>query len=294
MSDLTQEENYDQHTSDKVYDQNQTISDKVVVSSSSSRDEESADLSDTNDKVVSIVSVVSVAPLVSEQKSPNESTCSGSSVQSTQSGQSGQSSSAKSTTHSVQQNTNRAVSKSNINESVPETVSTTASTTASKQAVLISEVDQQLADNFAVLSYMDVQINLRLLADIKEGEKLMMADNHCITVDQRYVQAVRRYWTADSREKTLRFINHLIIAAKNYCDDSVANIKTATVKQIQQDNLERLINIQSLLRSATTGLGRMATTYADDKRNLATIETFKADIAVLCDQDLKRAISNNK
>jgi len=155
-------------------------------------------------------------------------------------------------------------------------------------ADLESNVDG-VPDNFALLSYQEVQINLRLLADVKEGEKLMVVDGRHITVDQRYAQSLRRYWTSDSRGRTLRFINHLIIAAKKYCDDAV---KKVIADDKKQDNLEKLINIQSLLRSSTTGLGRMAATYSDDKQNLATIETYKSTITVFCDQDLKRAIND--
>lgn len=147
------------------------------------------------------------------------------------------------------------------------------------------------ADNFAELSYMDVQINLRLLADVKEGEKLMVLDETYITVDQRYGQLVRRYWSCDSRERTLRFINHLINAAKRYCKEAVDKVKK---RENKQDNLEKLINIQSLLKSSMTGLSRMATTYAQDKKNSATIETYKSNITVFCDQDLKRAIDDGK
>jgi hypothetical protein len=185
---------------------------------------------------------------------------------------------------------NNVVNSNDISHSV-QTLSTNVFTTLETDQPTSSD---QESDKFADLSYMDVQINLRLLSDIKEGEKLMVVDGRCITVDQRYVQMVRRYWTSDSRERTLRFINHLIIAAKKYCDEAVEKVKVCKNNQIKQDNLEKLINIQSLLRSSTTGLGRMATTYADDKRNLATINTFCSTISVFCDQDLKRAICDNK
>lgn len=171
---------------------------------------------------------------------------------------------------------------------------TSTSVQSTSTNVVSKEIDQEIGsdsesfcDNFASLSYMDVQINLRLLSDVKEGEKLMVIDGKCITVDQRYIQSFRRYWTADSRERTLRFINHLIDTAKQYCNNAVLKIKSEENRQI---NLEKLINIQSLLRSASTGLGRMATTYAEDKRNLATIETYKSTITVFCDQDLKRTM----
>lgn len=157
-------------------------------------------------------------------------------------------------------------------------------------SVPVTEMPKQeeiATEKFAVLSYMEVQINLRFLGDLKEGEKVMIDQGRFMQVDQRYAQAARRWWTSDSRVRSLRFISHLIESAKKYCGEAVEKIQRAESKQ---DNLEKLINIQSLLRNALTGLGRMITTYGDDKLNLATIETFRSTITVFCDQDLKKAI----
>jgi hypothetical protein len=147
----------------------------------------------------------------------------------------------------------------------------------------------EVIEKYADLSYMEVQINLRFLGDLKEGEKVMVSCNKFMEVDQRYAQSIRRWWSSDSRAKTLSFITHLIESAKKYCAEAVEKVNHNEQKQI---NLEKLINIQKLLGNALTGLGRMVTTYSDDKLNLATIETFRSTITVFCDQDLKRAIAN--
>ena len=152
----------------------------------------------------------------------------------------------------------------------------------------LSQSDDHVVEKFAPLTYMEVQINLRFLGDLKEGEKVMVSDSKFMQVDQRYGQSVRRWWSSDSRVRTLNFIAHLIESAKKYCTEAVEKIKNSDEKQI---NLEKLINVQKLLGNALTGLGRMVTTYGDDKLNLATIETFKSTITVFCDQDLKRAIA---
>jgi hypothetical protein len=142
---------------------------------------------------------------------------------------------------------------------------------------------------FKDLSYIDVQINLRLLSDIKEGEKIMILDGRFMQVDNRYAQSFRRYISSDSRLRTLNFIEHVIIWAKKYCGDAVEKIYSNVDRKY---NLEMLISLQSLLKSSLTGLSRISTTYANDKHNLATIETFKSTIVTFCDQDLKKAIGN--
>ena len=85
-------------------------------------------------------------------------------------------------------------------------------------------VETKKNTEFNDLSYEDVQINLRLLVDLKEGEKLMVTDGRYIQVDRRYVQGFRRYITSDSRSKSLNFINHVIYWSKKYCNDAVENI----------------------------------------------------------------------
>jgi hypothetical protein len=146
-------------------------------------------------------------------------------------------------------------------------------------------------EQFADLTYAAVQVNLRILGDLKEGEKIMITDNKIyMQVDDRYMQSIRRHCSADSRIRTLKFIAHVIDSAKNYCNDAVQKIHCDEQKQI---NLQMLINIQSLLGNALTGLSRLATTYGNDKLNLAMIDTYKSTITVFCDQDLKRAISND-
>ena len=154
-----------------------------------------------------------------------------------------------------------------------------------------SNPDKSNPDNFEDLTYSEVQINLRLLSDVKEGEKLMITDGRFMQVDNRFVQTARRWLSSDSRARTLRFIDHLIQSAKKYCSDAVDKVQKNEQKQI---NLEKLINIQSLLKNALTGLGRMVSTYSEDKLNLAIIETYRSTITVFCDQDLKRAIADHK
>lgn len=150
-------------------------------------------------------------------------------------------------------------------------------------------IDDKKNSEFNDLSYEDVQINLRLLGDLKEGEKLMVTDDRYIQVDQRYIQGLRRYITSDSRSKSLSFINHIIYWSKKYCSVAVDAINS---NRDTQDNMASLINIQKLLGGAQTGLGRLLITYGDDKHNKATIETFISTISTFCDQDLKRAISS--
>jgi hypothetical protein len=141
-------------------------------------------------------------------------------------------------------------------------------------------------EDFKDLSYSDVQINLRVIQDLKEGERIMIVGGKCVQVDQRYGQSIRRYFTSDSRVRALDFIEHIIEWSKKYCKEAVAKI---SVNDDRQGNLNKLINIQSLLTSSLTGMGRFASTYSDDKLTSARIETFRSTIQTFCDEDLKKA-----
>lgn len=188
-------------------------------------------------------------------------------------------------------NKEKAVETVSDNTDNEEELSSTEKKTSKKVKINAKKIDNPDEECFKNLTYEQVQINLRFLADLKEGEKVMITDGRFMTVDQRYAQSVRRYLTSDSRTRTLNFISHVITCTKNYCCSAVDSISKNQRRQI---NLEKLINIQSLLRNAKTGLGRLSATYSDDKLNLATIETFKSEIETFCDQDLKRAIDADK
>lgn len=168
-----------------------------------------------------------------------------------------------------------------------EVVVNTIQTASNKSEM--SESDDFPPEEFPKLSYIDVEVNLRLLTDVKEGEKIMISENkRTMLIDQRYVQPFRRYWSSDSRQRTLTFIHHVINNAKNYCNEAVGSIRN---NYEREDNMRKLIKLQGLLRTAAAGLGRLQITYGYDKQNKATIDTFIDTVQVFCDQDLKKAIN---
>jgi hypothetical protein len=77
--------------------------------------------------------------------------------------------------------------------------------------------DEVNTDDFVDLDFVDVQINLQFLSVLKENEKIMILDNKHMQVDKR--QSIMRYLYSDSRQKTMRFINHVVECAKKYCKD---------------------------------------------------------------------------
>lgn len=144
-------------------------------------------------------------------------------------------------------------------------------------------------DKFDDLSYTDVQINLRLLSDLKEGERIMIVDNKFIQVDKRYFQSVIRTFTSDSRSRTLKFFEHIIDWSKKYCTEYVKNINMNVDKQV---NIDRLKTLHTLLSESSKGMGLLEKTYGDDILTQAYLKTLRETIQVFCSEDFKKVISD--
>ncbi len=139
------------------------------------------------------------------------------------------------------------------------------------------------------MSFDDIQVNLRLLCDIKENEKIML-NNKFMMVDQRMLQSVRRYFTSDSRTKTINFIEYTINEAICFCKQIIYPDEYSDKFNLTNDNLEKLMQLQLLLKGTLIGLNRLAITYGNDKLSRAKLETIQANIRTFDELHLKRCI----
>jgi len=140
------------------------------------------------------------------------------------------------------------------------------------------------------INVQDIQINLRLLGDVKENEKLMVSENKYLMVDGRPLQLIQRWWSDDSRSRTIEFINQLIGCTKEYCESIVLKIEE---NQHNKENFEELLRFQGLLNSSIIGINRLTVTYGNDKLSRAKLETIISKIRTFCDMDLKKAVKLN-
>ncbi len=153
----------------------------------------------------------------------------------------------------------------------------------------MNKSEDNIVDDFPKLSYDDVQTNLRLLCDLKENEKLMISyDNKYLAIDGRYLQCVRRYFTLDSRERTIKYIEYVIDETKTHC---LAIIENATLKGTNSKEFyECLLHLHTLLNGTLTGLGRLSITYSGDKLSVARLETIQTNIRTFCEYYLKKPL----
>jgi len=143
----------------------------------------------------------------------------------------------------------------------------------------INKIDELKQDDFVDLDFVDVQINLQFLSVLKENEKIMILDNKHMQVDKR--QSIMRYLYSDSRQKTMRFINHVVECAKKYCKEE----KEKTFR-----NADKLTQIKKLLENSLDGLRNLLTTYKTDKNVCSIIKIYETNIDTFCKTELAKIL----
>jgi hypothetical protein len=157
----------------------------------------------------------------------------------------------------------------------------------------VGDDDSDDGEEFDALTYDEIQINLRLMGDLVQDEKIhISSDRKTMVVDNRYdLMGARRAWSGDSRTKTLRFIKHVYAQTEALCNDIVDKVKS---NSSPKENTEKLINLYGLIQASAKGLDRLNMTYATDKLCSAKIATIKKGYETYCDQTLKKTIDGFK
>ena len=170
-----------------------------------------------------------------------------------------------------------------VSNSLPIYVSASANS-VTPVSVAVENIEHKKNADFKDLSYSDVQINLRLLSNLNEGDQLMILDGTYIQVDDRYFfSGLRRAYSSDSRKRSLDFIEHVITWAQKHCLDAVDKIKRG---EEEQNNKNKLKNIQFLLTTALSGMDRFANTYKEDRLTESYIDTLRKNMLDFLAQEL--------
>jgi hypothetical protein len=149
--------------------------------------------------------------------------------------------------------------------------------------------DDDDGNDFPPLDYEKIQVNLGLLGDLDQDEKLHISlDGTRMYVDGRFFNTARRWYSGDSRTKTLRFIKHLYCETEKLCESIVDHVKA---NDYPKENTEKLMNLYGLIQGSSRGLDRLNITYADDKWCLSEIRTIKKGYEAYCDRTLKETIN---
>ena len=114
----------------------------------------------------------------------------------------------------------------------------------------------------------DVILNLKMISKIKQNNKLVII-NKTLHVDQRLLQPVFRWYTADNRYDTVNFITSVI----NHALDNALHIKHP-VFDVEKMKEELLSTIQ--------GLENLSATYKLDNLIVSKIDILIDKINKIC------------
>lgn len=107
------------------------------------------------------------------------------------------------------------------------------------------------SNEFDILNYDDIILNLKILSKIKEKEKLIIS-NKLFNIDKRYAQSVVRYLTDDNRQDMLKHLNLILLHSFKILDD--VNFDKTKISSLIND-----------LKKSISGLSCLKFTYKDDE-----------------------------
>ena len=111
-------------------------------------------------------------------------------------------------------------------------------------------------------------LNLKMISKIKQNDKLIIV-NKILHVDNRILQPVFRWYSADNRYDTINFITDIInegIEFSRTLEHPIFNVNT----------------IKEELMNATNGLDNLSATYKLDNLVIAKIDILKEKINKSC------------
>ena len=112
-----------------------------------------------------------------------------------------------------------------------------------------SNVDIE-SNEFDILNYDDVVLNLKILSKIKEKEKLIIS-NKLFNIDKRYCQGIVRFMTDDNRQDMLKHLNLILLHSFKILEDN----------SFEQEKITLIED----LKKAISGLSCLKFTYKDDE-----------------------------
>ena len=142
-------------------------------------------------------------------------------------------------------------------------------------------------------TYDDILINLKLIGQLKEDEKLRIYNNS-IDIDNRYAQSIMRLLYGDSRDATVEFISGLVMASKMQSHKLLDQIDPSDSTTDNKDLKHKLNNLTSDLTSCLNGLDKLKITYRNDHVFRSKIEVIADRIRVIIENNMNRKISSDQ
>ena len=123
-------------------------------------------------------------------------------------------------------------------------------------------------DKLDLLTIDELILNLKLISKIKHNDKMIVIDK-VIQTDQRLLQPIRRWWTSDTREDTVNYVELIINQTIQYLN-------------INNDNESILNELPLTIR----GLDNLKSTYKADQLFKSKIDILKEKITRICNNKI--------
>ena len=123
-------------------------------------------------------------------------------------------------------------------------------------------------DKLDLLTIDELILNLKLISKIKHNDKMIVIDK-VIQTDQRLLQPIRRWWTSDTREDTVNYVELVINQTIQYLN-------------INNDNESILKELPLTIR----GLDNLKSTYKADQLFKSKIDILKEKITRICNNKI--------
>lgn len=128
-------------------------------------------------------------------------------------------------------------------------------------------------------------INLKLIGQLEEDQKLRIKGGESLDIDTRYAQIFWRSLFGDSRDTTIDFISALVASARTHSHELLAKLELVPD---DKDLLHKLNNITSDLNNCLHGLKKLKLTYKDDRVIKSKIKVIADKIRVISDDNISR------
>ena len=111
-------------------------------------------------------------------------------------------------------------------------------------------------------------LNLKIISKVKPGYKLSIKDNN-LFIDTSYLQYFYRFYSYNSRNKTLEFLETL----DNRITDKIEElVKDKNYNMFLNSTENILLNLSHNLSLSLVGLNNLINTYANDEFTISKIE----------------------
>lgn len=118
--------------------------------------------------------------------------------------------------------------------------------------------------------------NLVLLSKILPGDKLVVSES-LLNIDRTYFQGLRRWYNAEDRMKTIKFISMIIDQTFITIDNIVTDSKYITLSSETRDTILQRFTLE--LKNSINGLINLKTTYIYDNSITSNIDVIIENIS---------------